>query len=270
MVITKERLVFLYHQKGMSSIEIGKRYGCHPMTVRNRIKELAIIKKTPSASRQKYSKKDFSGDLVEKAYLQGFSDGDMNIYVPPYLSSETVVARCHTTQLVQVKLIKQIFSQYGKVTVSKSRYGYNVNCFLNLSFSFLLYDRKAIPPWIKSSVRIWSSFVAGYVDAEGSFGLNQGKARFKVDSYDLITLRSIKEWAENKNIRVSLRQIAKKGQQQYFVPIPFNGDLWRLNINDISSINKFIDALNPFSKHETRKKQMLISKNNITARKLKS
>ncbi|MBI4029465.1 MAG: hypothetical protein HY376_03810 [Candidatus Blackburnbacteria bacterium] len=262
--IPKDKLNEYYWEKGLSQIKIAKIFNCDPMTVGNRIRQYNISKKTNSEARMHYKKDDFDGNLASKAYLIGFRLGDLNVYQTSKKSS-LVVARCNTTHKVQVELIANLFSLYGKVTVSPGTYSTNVNCYLNKSFKFLLPKYITLPAWLSRSKRASASFIAGYVDAEGNFLLNQSRARFKIDSYDEEILLWIFYWLTSKKINAKFRQIAKRGQSRTN-GMRFNKDLWRLNVNSASSLLRFIEFIEPFCKHKTRVHDMLLCKNNILER----
>lgn len=265
VIITQENLQHLYWDEHKSSIEIAKLYHCHSMTIRNRMRELCIQKRSSSDARMRYEKNNFSGDATEKAYLLGFRLGDLSVYQTSK-QSYLIVVRCHTTQMVQVTLLRNIFSPYGHVTVSTGIYGYNINCYVNTSFNFLLPKYKKVPIYIEESVESIWAFIAGYIDAEGSFGINQGKARFKVDSYDVDVLEWMKNMFQQSSLSVKFRQIASRGQRQYRSGI-FHKDLWRLEINSASSMVRFMDYVRPYIMHEKRKADMIMCFKNIQARK---
>ncbi len=247
ITINKKILRTLYSEKGFSCFKIANKFRCSRQTITNRLNEFKIPLKSLSQARNRYEKRDFNGSLEEKAYILGFHLGDLSSYkVSP--SSENIVVRCHTTNNNQVKLIKALFMNYGKITVSKSRYGFNVNCFLNLSFNFLLTERDYIPLWVKQDAKLFWSFFAGYSDAEGSFQINQQKARFKLDSYDF----SILKWSSRRLLELEvenkLRKIGKKGDKRSD-GTKFNKDLWRLTINKALMIKKFLDLIMPYLRH---------------------
>jgi intein-encoded DNA endonuclease-like protein len=107
--------------------------------------------------------------------------------------------------------------------------------------------------------------MAGYVDAEGSFGLNQLKARFKIDSYDVEILGWMRGVLQKSSLHIIFRQIAKKGQPQYRIGI-FHKDLWRFEINEARSIFRFIHMVSPYMRHEKRKADMIRCQHNIEER----
>lgn len=237
------------------------------MTIRNRIREFGIAKRSPSDARMRYEKHDFSDNSIEKAYLLGFRLGDLSVYqTNPH--SDLIVVRCHTTQMAQVTLIKRLFSSYGHVTVSEGIHGYNANCFVNTTFRFLLPKHKQIPHDVEQSKASTWAFIAGYIDAEGYFGINQGKARFKMDSYDVHILEWMMMVFQQSSLPAKFRRVALQGQSQYRVGI-FHKDLWRLEINEASSIFRFIALVGRYIRHEKRKVDMMMCLYNIQGRKKK-
>src|SRR5258708_7725330 len=158
-------------------------------------------------ARMRYKKYNFSEDLIEKAYILGFRLGDLNVYQTSSASS-LIVVRCNTTHKVQVSLMRKLFSKYGRVKLSRGSYSTNVNCFLNKTFEFLLPKYQEVPYWVGQNDFVAAAFIAGYTDAEGNFILNQKKARFKIDSYDLGILSWIAYKLQKVGIRVKLRGIA--------------------------------------------------------------
>lgn len=261
--IDEKNLNELYWVRNLSPYKIGTLLNCSFSTVTNRLKEYEIPFKNHSQARQKYLKKDFSEDPIEKAYMLGFRIGDMNVYKTSP-KSETVVTRCHTTDKDQAQLIKNLFNKYGKVTISCNSGHNHVNCFLNKTFEFLLPKFNNPPEYLTSKKEILS-FIAGYTDAEGNIGLNQGKARFKIDSYDKGILSWISTKLDNLTIKNKLRCIGIKNKIYYNQKI-LNQDLWRLNVNNGTDLLKFINLIEPFIRHKRRKQQITQSKINLLMR----
>lgn len=246
----------------MSPYKIGASLGCSFSTVTNRLKEYNIPRRTKSEAQNRYPKYDFSGDELEKAYLIGFRLGDLNVYRPTE-KSQILVVRCHTTQAVQTELIRQLFSKYGQVTCSDKIIGKSVNCYLNKSFLFLLPKYDKVDNWIKKDSRCAAAFMAGYVDAEANFILNQGRARFKIDAYDKNILEWMHKWCRYNNINSKFRLLTEKGERW---GINFKQNLWRLNINEATSLMNFIKTIYPYLKHRTRIKQINLMLKNILSR----
>lgn len=262
--ISKEKLQLLYINKNLTPAKIGVIFNCHAITIRNRLKEYKIPLKDPAFARIRSQRKDFDGMLTIKAYMIAFRIGDLNVYRPSK-NSQTIVVRCHTTQIEQIKIIESLFKKFGKVTTSLNNGHYNINCFLNNTFNFLLPKNDHMWEWIRNNDEVVPHFIAGYTDAEGNFILNQNRARFKIDSYDVNILSFISEWLISKGINARFRRIYKKGDI-WKGAFPLNKDLWRLNINDMVSLFKFINLIFPLSRHRKRRKDMSICLQNIQKR----
>ena len=227
------------------------------------MKEYSIKLKSKSESQTRYQKNNFSGDKSEKAYILGFRTGDLSSYMPNSETSQIIVIRCHSTEFEQIELIESLFDKYGKVTVSSNNGHYHVNCFLDKSFKFLLKKIKIVPRWLDKDNEFGWSFTAGYFDAEANFGLNQGRGRLKVESYDKNVLYWIHEFLEKQAIKTKFYQVGKKGDKRTDGTY-FNEDLWRLNVNEARSLLNLINSLG--LRHKKMERRALVVKNNILDR----
>ena len=265
--IDKKKLRLLYIIANLTPLKISKVFGCTPITIRNRLKEFKIPLKDPAFARTRSERKDFNGTLATKAYMVAFRIGDLNVYRPS-INSQTIVVRCHTTQKEQISIIKSLFDGFGKITISFNKGHYHINCFLNNTFMFLLTKDDSSWYWLKNNNDLMPYFIAGYVDAEGNFILNQTRARFKIDSYDVGILTHISEWLTSLGINNKFRKIYTKGDP-WNGTFPINEDLWRLNINDMVSLSRFIQLILPIAKHKKRISDMKICLKNINNRQNK-
>jgi intein-encoded DNA endonuclease-like protein len=270
--INKKKLFDLYCNLGHSPKQIGKLFGCSSTTILNRLVEYGISKRSSSQARSRYTKLDFNGSVELKAYMLGFALGDLNVYLPPSLNTETVVVRCHTTKRAQVDVVKELFEPYGGVRVSYNQRSdsYHINCFLNRSFDFLLGKGTNYWEWVTEKFSTSLAFATGYIDAEGSYGLNQGRARFSLTSYDSDVLRWMSFWLTRIGISNKLRLLHEKGTERrsdkHNNYVVWNGDCWRLNINIKSSLYRFILLSLPYTKHRDRKRAAQVCKYNIDSR----
>lgn len=249
----------MYWVDNLSPYKIGDIFCCSFSTVTNRMKEFGIKFKNNSLARQRYPKSNFSGDLSEKAYMLGFRVGDLSVY-KTNPESEFIVVRCHTTTTDQVEVIDKIFRDYGKVTVSvRGENNFHINCFLDNSFDFLIEKYPDLNQFIEPE-QVYA-FIAGYSDAEGYFGINQGKARFKIDSYD----EKVTNWIGDSLAELGIRNIVKvisicRDKRN------FGAKLYRLNINYGQDLLKFIDRIIKYCLHKKRVDQMNTCRDNITKR----
>ena len=108
--------------------------------------------------------------------------------------------------------------------------------------------------------------MAGYIDAEGSFGLNQRRGRFKIDSYDFRVLREIRDFLFNQGIKVKFYCIVRKGTRKKRGKGVWNNNLWRLTVNEGRSLKCFIELVLLQLRHEKRKKDAKKCLENIKIR----
>lgn len=260
-----EELGYLYTHENLSPAKIAEKYNCSSVTVRNRLLESGLPLRTKSAAQTKYPKHSFSGSNAERAYMLGFRYGDLNVYQPK-ATSEVVVVRCHTTHEAQEEVFEQLFGKYGRITKSRNSRSVHLNCYLDLSFLFLLdKDNTNTLQWISTDDALRWSFAAGYIDAEGTFGLNQGKGRFKVDAYDMEIIFEMHELFIKYGINSKLRIIARKGENDY--GWVWKKDLWRVSVNEAQSLEKVITLLLPYLTHKKRRKDCATVLQNISQRR---
>jgi len=267
ILIPCDELSRLYHEERWSPARIAQQYGCNAATVRNRLLEAGIELKTKSAAQMRYPKYDFNGSNTEKAYILGFRCGDLNVYQPRG-ASETIVVRSHSTLTVQGELFKKLFERYGQITVSTNTRSVQMTCYLNETFSFLLTKYpEHIRTWVLSDDLLLWAFGAGYIDAEGTFGLNQGRGRFKIDAYDYAILADLHALFLRHGINSKFRIIARKGENDY--GWIWKQDVWRLSVNESRSLEILIEKALPFMRHKKRVADANIVSENVETRKLK-
>lgn len=264
--IPVEELSNLYIHKKWSQQKIADKYSCSVTTIHNRLREGGIPFRSKSAAQNKYPKFDFNGTDVEKAYILGFRYGDLNVYQPTG-ASETIVVRSHSTHEVQCTLFRSLFDKYGHITRSQKENRIQLTCYLNNSFSFLLTKfPENIQKWIRLREDVGWAFAAGYIDAEGTFGLNQKKGRFKVDSYDYKILEAIHNLLIKWGVNSKFYKIANKGDNDY--GWVWKEDLWRISVNEANSLETLISYLLPYVRHEKRKNDANMVLQNIRTRRL--
>lgn len=117
--LSKEHLSKLYIEKKMSTWKIEERIKIPRGTIHRKLKEFEIETRDLATANTIYLKKDFSGDLIEKAYLIGFRIGDLRVR-KQYPKSRTICAGCSSTIPEQIKLLKNLFKDYGRVWIKKT------------------------------------------------------------------------------------------------------------------------------------------------------
>lgn len=267
IIIPKKDLIKLYYGQKKSKYKIGEIYNCSFKTVLNRMREYGMEPLSRSIIQSKYPKKDFCGDNNEKAYMIGFRLGDLSVF-QTVSHSDVIIVGCHTTRDEQVQLVKKIFSKYGRVSVSINDKSKNINCYLNKSFSFLLSKEDRVEEWISKHKKYSDNFAAGYTDAEGNIGIYDGRARFKIDSYDKNIIFWMYDWlSKNSIICPPPTLIGKKGQiYDKLFKYKYNKDLWRIRISRMDSLYKLLFMLKPLLKHKKRKEHLRKCLKNINDR----
>jgi hypothetical protein len=144
-----------------------------------------------------YPRRPFSGDHAEAAYLLGFRAGDLNVRMD-LPTSQTIQVRSSTTRPAQVELIRQLFAPYGHVHTRLGKFGETqIECHLDMSFSFLLEKPESVPAWILAGDAYFWAFLAGYMDAEAYLGFTRDgsyvSGRVEIASCDVDILYGL--WA---------------------------------------------------------------------------
>jgi hypothetical protein len=243
-----DEAIRLYQHEGWSLTRLGARFGVCGSTVRRHLQEAGVRTRDPTESRQPFGRRSCPTSQPFRAYLLGLVWGDFSVRRHGR-AGQTLSVGSSTTDPCQVDLIREVFSPFGPV------YDWNNRTFrasLDLSFDFLEAKYEGtIPDWVRTP-EIDSAFAAGYIDAEGSFGVYEGRARFKLDAYDRAVLHWLHAWCRRIGVRSRLRRVAQEGS-----PRPdggtFNRDLWRVNVNAGPALLRLIATLEPYLRHAGRR-----------------
>jgi len=279
--IPKKDIERLYHKEKLSMGQIAEKYGVHSSLIFNKMKKYNIPTRTfeegnrlsiPRRSMNiakaviKYPKKQFSNNLMEKAYLLGFTSGDLHVSKNKY--GQTIKVDTSTTKEVQIELVKSLFEPYTKVGAGRNKYGNTMlYCNLDLSFSFLLdYKNDKIPKWILNEDKYFILYLAGYIDAEGHFGVYNGIGAFSLGSYDKGILFGVANQLEKFNILTEGPKLECKKGYIDKRGIKWNGDLWKFRIRRMRELYKFINIIKPYIKHKKRYNDMISVEKNLLSR----
>ena len=268
--IQKRELEELYLTQRMSLRQIARHYGCDHSTIKNKLKEYGLRHRTYAEANQVYPRRNFDGDLAEKAYLVGFRLGDLYVKMMGE-AGQTVVVECATTKQEQLDLIVRLFGTYGHTHIGnpKRRGDIGIACYLDMSFAFLLPKEDAVPEWAQLDETASAAFAAGYIDAEGSFFISQGFAHFTVSSYDGNILKWLYQWMSGIGIRCpEPRIVGRKGDVRPSGAV-FRKDLWALAVNRKASLLRLIELLDPHLKHPKRRRDMQTARLNVQARNVR-
>ena len=272
--LDEERLGKLYLKDKLSSFAIAKILRCSASHVRDSLHEYSIktrtIQEAKALTKPRYKRVDFSGDPEEKAYLIGFRIGDLHIS-KTHPNSPTIRISTNTTKEEQRTLFKELFSKYGHVkqyNVDKNG-ATSIRAFVNNSFGFLLEKNDKVADWILQKNTYFLNFLAGYVDAEGSFCIYNGyDGVFSIRSQDKNILWSIYAKLREKGILCKPPKLvwpAGEIRQN----IRNNKDAWGLFVYRKDSLIELIKLLKPLVRHGKRFKNMLLVEQNVKDRNRK-
>lgn len=272
-----EELQELYVAQELSSTEIASRYGCHSQTIINRLREYGIpVRDRASASaiaKIVHPRRDFSGDLAEKAYLLGFRQGDLHVnWVNE--GGRTIRVECASTKQEQIDLIEGLFESYGHIVLCGPYKGgrVSIQCLLNPTFDFLLPKQDWIEDWILADDRFFAAFLAGYTDAEGCIGIYNGKAAFFLASGDKHIILQVYSRLSSQGVELPKPILwIKRGYTWQYKDRQTTSrkDLWRLNIHRKQALLALFDLLAPYLKHAKRRQDMERARANIAKRNCK-
>jgi hypothetical protein len=257
---SSDEVVRLYCEERWSTNRIGRHFQIDWWKIKSTLVARGVELRTPTEARQPRGRAPCPLSKTFRAYALGFATGDLHVYrVSP--RGGTIIARCSTTKQEQRDVIRAVFGPFGPV----QQQGLSIWASLGLSFGFLLdkYDR-VVPEWVHQEP-FASAYVAGYLDAEGSFGVYDRKGRLKVDSYDEWVLRWMNEWCGRIGVISHLRVIAHAGDPRA-ADTPFPKDLWRLTVNDMFSLLRLIATIDPFLRHGARRSDAERARLNILER----
>lgn len=162
---------------------------------------LSEANRISAPSRSKHAKSLFRGTDLKKAYLIGFSRGDLNI---AEASTISLFVSTTTTHPAFSDLFQTLFSRYGHVyhypiKDDLDRFKWKVAVRLDRSFDFLLRSLSSGAIAGLSSPGLRAAWLAGLIDTDGNVGIAHSGdcARFRiaVSSSDLSLLSEVKNLA---------------------------------------------------------------------------
>jgi len=192
------------------------------------------------AAVEKYERRPFAGDRLERAYLLGLRHGDFDVV----RHGRTIRVRVSTTHPAMAELFENLFSPYGHVshyprTSQLTRYEWTLECDLDSSFRFLLFKLK-IENLKSFTPEEFKAFLAGFFDAEGSILFHKKKQwggfELSIPNMNLTLLELIADKLEADSCKCVVELVRQKadrgtkGGQDY---------IWRLAVyraEDVRSI----------------------------------
>lgn len=250
---SKKELEKDYYNKDKSIIDILKKFNTGMTTLFRWLKEYKIN----PVRRFKYEKTNFSGDLREKAYIQGLVAGDIHARK----HGRQILAELTSTHPAMTDLFYFIFEKYGapkkylKHNKIIGRNEWKAYVFLDNSFSFMLSNKYDIN-------EEFYDFLAGFFDCEGCLYIynnhNKIGLTWLVYNSDKELLKKIKQRLEKEGFHPKINKYFEKGQdttQNYKRGV----DLWAVGIYSREEVIKLMNIL-PI-KHREKIEKFEIVKN---------
>lgn len=274
--IPKKELRKLYLNEKLSSVKIAKKFNCNPGLILDRLREYEIPVRSHYdahllCNKPKYPQHDFSGDSIEKSYMIGFRQGDINAYKRSEATSSCIFIQGSSTKKAFIDVIDELFLRYGHIWKGLREKDQNTffHCSLNKTFNFLLTKKDFIEPWILQNENHFLAFLSGYSDAEGSFCLCGGNGVFSIRSQDKNILHQIRSKLIEMNILLRPPQIARKEGTRDLYGTICNKDIWGVWVHRKDSLLKLIELMKPHIKHTDKQKAAEIVKSNVLWRNKK-
>lgn len=258
---SKEDLKTWYFVDKLSTWGIEKKYGYHRSTIYRKLKEYGIAPRDRAEAHIIFPRTDFSEDLLEKAYLIGFRIGDLGVR-RIYANSRTICVASGSTVQEQIDLLECLFEKYGKVWVKKTKHGkINVQVNLNETFSFLL--SKDVPDWISSKKDYFFAFLAGFSDAEGSYGIYDKKTKFQLGNCRKDILLFIRDKLGQFDIVCRGPQVSYPNRYYYSYG---RKEYFQISVNRKDSLLQLFKDIKPYIKHINKIKDLNKAESNILER----
>jgi hypothetical protein len=127
-----------------------------------------------------------------------------------------------------------------------------ITFYLNESFDFLLKKEDNIDDWILGDKEPFSAFLAGYLDAEGHFGVYNGFSEFSIATYDKNILHQISKKLVLLGVECPKSKITVKKGKADKRGVPCHKDLWRVRITRKEPIRQVIELVKTHVKHAKR------------------
>lgn len=261
--ISREVLSNLYNKRKLSSNQIGSKFGVSHSTILKLMEKYSIPRRTTPEAGQKYPKRAFSGNQLEAAYMLGFRTGDLHSVRTGY----QVGLSTTSTHPAMSRLFEFLFGKYGRVgkspSLSKGSYEWANYCYLDKSFEFLLKKPPEVPLEISSDEDLIISFLAGYLDAGGNFGIyphgNSASFSLRVNSEDELILKGLARKLKLMGNHVYLKLEVKHGW-----PNRYRRDMWTLGMFRKAEILSLLPRLPLRHDEKTRWRNLMLATGNAS------
>lgn len=265
--LDKNQLMDLYINKKISSWNIGKMLKIPRSTIYRKLRKFKIVIRDISEAHIVYRKSNFSGDLIEKAYLIGFRIGDLGVR-KQYKKSHIICVATGSTIKEQIDLFKILFEKYGHVWSKQAKNNkFNVQVNLNESFDFLL--SKEFPDWVENKKETFFSFLAGFSDAEGCISKSKGKDYYSLGNYDKPLLIKIQDNIHRYGITCRGLYTDKRKGTVNSEGYIYSSNYSSIKIHAQEDLLRFLYELRPYVKHKNKVKSLNLAIDSLNQKRAK-
>ncbi len=273
-------IVQLYTKNRVSLTKLSKMYKSHKTTLHKILAENNVRIRTSEEvimSNRKFERHSFGNNDNEKAYLIGFTEGDITAFRK---SKYTIGLRTHSTHKSFAELVKNCFCACGNVKVGPAKnktfggYMWRITVYLDNSFDFLLpAERKELIREILSTDKsgVFMHFLAGLIDSDGSLIVRKVYDNFqfliRIFGEDTELIKGVENRLKSLGFKPHLDLSFKKGHIRKYgnTALRYNHDYFTLELSNKKDVTKLLENLPIRHSEKTPKKDLIIQ---ITTSKL--
>jgi len=267
----KRTLERLYLAEKLSTTEIANELGRSQNLVWRICKKVGIELRTQDEGkalsaplRIRTLRQPFSGSEVDRYYLKGFSEGDLDVRKP---GKTAVMVSSTTTHPAFSSCFIGLFRDNGPIYLypvcdAIAGYRWKVATRLDNSFSFMLPTQRKDYPTFLDRQSCFLSWLAGIVDSDGSIISEQSGAyvwlTLLIANQNLSLLQHIKrELANDGYFPTGPYLQASKGRVTSQRGIKYTKDLWNICLQRAEEVRR-ISALLPLRHEEKISRKELV------------
>ncbi len=263
------KILSLYQKKKYGIRQISRKLNI----VREIIRKILSANKVALRSdyevqllRRKYKRTSFDGAKLEKAYMLGLVDGDLNAH---RRSKYTVRLATNSTHETLIELVRDTFKRYGNVLIYPIKntlggYQTHVSVELDNSFAFLLPENRKKSIFNLNRTNEFLSFLAGFIDSDGSIIIRKTGQYFqfviRVFGQDLRLLSFIRDRLIQLRFKPFIGRTFKAGslRKKNNIVLRYNKDYFTLDITNRPDVIRLLGTLPIRHKEKIDRRELLL------------
>lgn len=268
----RELFDHLYTSEKLSTTEIAGIFGKSQQFAWSMCRRLGITLRSRAEGGRIYAPKrtpnvrrPFDGTSLDRAYLQGFARGDLDVRK---VSSLAIMVSTTTTHPAFVSLFESLFRPYGPVYVypvydEKSGYKWKLAARLDNSFDFMLPEENPPCPAYRSRAE-FMAWLAGVIDSDGSVGLIHSgiyvRPNLEISNQDTNLLGQIRDSLTRLGYLVTgPYRSHPKGHETPAWHLKYNEDMHHLFLQKSKEVKQILRLLPLKHQEKRRRKELVLS-----------